>query len=40
MLKMFYEEPLIEIINILEDVIRTSTGSDGFNDGWEDPNAK
>ena len=40
MLKKFYNEPLIEVINIFEDVIRTSKESDGFNDGWEDSNVK
>ena len=36
--KKQYEELLIEIINIQEDVIRTSTGNDTFDDGYQDPN--
>ena len=34
----YYEEPLIEIIGIQDDVIRTSTSGDPFSDGWGDPN--
>ena len=33
-----YERPLIEIINILSDVVRTSTGQDPFDDSFTDPN--
>ena len=33
-----YQEPLIEIISMQQDVIRTSGGSDPFDDGWGDPN--
>ena len=40
MFKKFYDEPLVEIISMMDDVIITSYGSDGFDDGWEDPNAK
>lgn len=39
MFKMFYLEPLVEIISMMDDVIRTSTEDDPYND-WEDPNAK
>ncbi len=31
-----YQEPLIEIINIQSDVVRTSTGKDPFDDGYTD----
>lgn len=31
-----YQEPLIEIISLQEDAIRTSTGGDPFNDGYQD----
>ena len=34
----YYQEPLIEIISMQEDVIRTSTSGDPFSDGWGDPN--
>ena len=34
----YYDEPLIEIINMqLNDVIRTSTGKDPFEDDYQDP---
>ena len=33
-----YERPLIEIINILSDVVRTSTGKDPFDDDFTDSN--
>ena len=37
-MKRQYAELLMEIISIQEDVIRTSTGSDPFNDSYQDPN--
>jgi hypothetical protein len=34
----YYDEPLIEIINMqLNDIVRTSTGNDPFDDGYQDP---
>ena len=35
-MKKWYNELLIEIISLAEDVIRTSTTSDPFDDDWED----
>ena len=37
-MKRQYEEWLMEIISIQDDVIRTSTGVDSFDDGYQDPN--
>lgn len=37
-MKRQYEELLMEIISIQEDVIRTSTGKDPFDDDYQDPN--
>ena len=37
-MKRQYEELLIEIISIQDDVIRTSTGGDPFDDSYQDPN--
>ena len=34
----YYEELLIEIISIQDDVVRTSASGDPFGDGWGDPN--
>ena len=31
-----YQEPLIAIINIQADIVRTSTGKDPFDDGYTD----
>ena len=39
-MKRQYEEWLMEIISIQEDVIRTSTGGDSFDDNYQDPNLK
>ena len=33
-----YQEPLVEIISMQEEVIRTSSGQDPFDDGYQDPN--
>lgn len=35
-MKKYYDEPLVEIISIQDDVVRTSTGKDPFDDGYED----
>ena len=37
-MKRQYEEWLMEIISIQDDVIRTSTGGDPFDDSYQDPN--
>jgi len=37
-MKRQYEELLMEIISIQEDTIRTSMGSDPFDDSYQDPN--
>lgn len=37
-MKRQYEEWLMEIISIQDDVIRTSTGVDSFDDSYRDPN--
>lgn len=37
-MKRQYEELLMELISIQEDVIRTSTGNDPFDDSYQDPN--
>ena len=37
-MKRQYEEWLMEIISIQDDVIRTSTGGDPFDDDYQDPN--
>ena len=34
----YYQAPLVEIISIQDDVIRTSTGGDPYEDSWQDPN--
>ena len=33
-----YQELLIEIISMQEDVVTASTGGDPFDDGYKDPN--
>ncbi len=35
-MKRFYQELLIEIISIAEDVVTASTGGDPFDDSYED----
>lgn len=37
-----YSSPDINILvfDEREDIVRTSTGNDVFNDGWQDPNLK
>lgn len=35
-MKKYYDEPLVEIISIQEDVVRTSTGKDPFDDNYQD----
>lgn len=34
----YYEDLLMEVINMQEDAIRTSTEKDPFNDDWTDGN--
>ena len=36
MKEKYYQELLIEIISLQEDLIRTSTGRDPFDDDWQD----
>ena len=36
MKEKYYQELLIEIISLQEELIRTSTGSDPFDDDWQD----
>ena len=33
-----YQELLIEIVSMQEDVVTASTGGDSFNDDYRDPN--
>ena len=33
-----YQEVLIEVMYLHDDIITSSTGSDVFNDNYEDPN--
>ena len=35
-MEKYYQVPLIEIINIQADVVRTSTGKDPFDDEYTD----
>ena len=35
-MEKYYQEPLIEIISLQADIIRTSTGKDPFDDSYED----
>ena len=37
-MKKDYQELLIEIISLEEEMIRTSTGKDPFDDNWADGN--
>jgi len=37
-MEKYYEELLIDVINVQEDVIRTSTQKDPFDDNWTDNN--
>ena len=39
-MEKYYQEPLVEIIGMQEEVIRTSFGKDPFDDEYEDPNFK
>ena len=37
-MKAYYEELLIKIVNLqVNDIVRTSTGNDPFDDGYQDP---
>ena len=33
-----YEEPLLTILLLEEEIVRTSTGKDPFDDDYQDPN--
>ena len=35
-MEKYYQELLIEIISIQDDVVRTSTGKDPFDDSYQD----
>ena len=35
-MEKYYQEPLIEVISMQDDLVRTSTGKDPFDDGYTD----
>ena len=35
-MEKYYQEPLIEVISMQDDLVRTSTGPDPFDDGYTD----
>ena len=37
-MKQIYENPIVLVLTIGEDLIKTSSEKDGFDDGWDDPN--
>ncbi len=39
-MKQIYENPIVLVLTLGEDLIKTSTGDDVFDDGWEDPALK